>query len=75
MKDFYYSRWKILIDQTRQCLKTGTEFNQEDFNSKVVDFEVNWTKQNNTYNTKPVGNSVTEAKRIYDKYFAATSKD
>lgn len=69
MKDFYYPRWKMLIEQAKASLQTGKEFDKESFNQKVMDFEVSWTKQNNTYNTKPVGNSVTEVKRIYDKYF------
>ena len=69
MKDFYYPRWKMLIDRVEKSLKSKTKFNYKKFESDVTDFEESWTKQNNNYRTKPTGSPVEEAKRIFKKYF------
>lgn len=68
MKTFYYPRWELLINQGRNCLISGAEFNKDDFKQKVVNFEVSWTKQRNKFTTQPVGNSISEVKRIFNKY-------
>ena len=69
MKDFYYPRWEKLIHEVKSCLKTGEKFNNDEFNTNLTAYEEDWTKQNNNYKTEPMGNSLDEAKRIYDKYF------
>ena len=69
MKDFYYTRWKMLIDEVKESMKNNHEFNQEGFNLKVSEFEERWTKENNIYETETQGNSLFEAKRIFEKYF------
>ncbi|MDP3683670.1 MAG: alpha-N-acetylglucosaminidase C-terminal domain-containing protein, partial [Ignavibacteria bacterium] len=71
MKDFYYPRWEMLIEQAKVSLQNGKDFDKENYNQKVMEFEETWTKQTKTYNTKPSGNSIQEAKRIYQKYFAS----
>ncbi len=68
MKDFYYTRWKMLIKQVELSLKSGKKFDEEDFNTKVTAFEERWTKKNNNYPTEPTGNPLYEAKRIFNKY-------
>ena len=70
MKDFYYTRWNMLIEQIKQELESGSEFDSEKFRLNVTDFEEKWTNQNNSYPTEPIGNSLNEAKRIFKKYFA-----
>jgi len=70
MKDFYYPRWEMLIKQVKESLKSGTEFNSENFNSDVSAFEEDWTKQNNNYDTNPVGEPLDEALRLFKKYLS-----
>ena len=70
MKDFYYPRWKMLIEQVERSLKSKTKFNYKKFELDITAFEEGWTKQNNNYRTEPTGNPVEEAKRIFKKYFA-----
>jgi alpha-N-acetylglucosaminidase len=70
MKDFYYPRWEMLIAQVKESLKSGVEFNSENFNSDVSAFEESWTKQNNNYETNPVGNPIDEARRLFKKYLS-----
>ncbi len=59
----------MLIEQVEQSLKSKSKFNYKRFESNVTAFEENWTKQNNNYRTKPIGDPVIEAKKIFDKYF------
>lgn len=68
LRDFYYPRWAMLIRKLKDCLKYGEKFDAEKYNSEVTAFEENWTHQNNIYRSKPVGNSIIEAKKLFRKY-------
>ncbi len=70
MKDFYYPRWAMLIKQVKKCLRSGTKFDADEFNSNVSAFEERWTHQVNNYTTKPAGSSIIEAKKLFLKYLA-----
>lgn len=70
MKDFYYPRWEAMLTQVTSDLKAGKSFDQRSFNANIATWEEQWTKQTNTYPTKPTGNPVTEAQIIYRKYLS-----
>ena len=68
MKDFYYPRWKMLIDQVKKSLVSNKKFSIEEYNKQVIAFEENWTKQENMYPTTATGNSVDKSQNVFDKY-------
>ncbi len=62
LKDFYYNRWKIWIEQQKSLLEGGTP--------QAIDFysiEEPWTKQTNSYSSQPEGNVIKVAKEIYKR--------
>lgn len=60
LRDFYYNRWKIWIDQTSKELRGAAH--------KNIDWyaiEEAWTKQKNPYSAESEGNCIETARRIY----------
>ena len=62
LKDFYYNRWKIWIEQQKAQLNGSP--------AKDIDFyaiEEKWTQQKNPYSSQPEGNVLETAKEIYNQ--------
>lgn len=62
LKDFYYNRWKIWIEQQKAQLNGSP--------AKDIDFyaiEEKWTQQKNPYSSRPEGNVLETAKEIYNQ--------
>ena len=62
LKDFYYNRWKIWIEQQKAQLNGSP--------AKDIDFyaiEEKWTQQKNPYSSQPEGNGLETAKEIYNQ--------
>lgn len=62
LRDFYYNRWKIWIDQTSKELRGAAH--------KNIDWyaiEEAWTKQKNPYSAESEGNCIETARRIYEQ--------
>lgn len=62
LKDFYYNRWKIWIEQQKAQLNGSP--------AKDIDFyaiEEKWTQQKNPYSSQPEGNILETAKEIYNQ--------
>ena len=62
LKDFYYTRWKIWIEQQKAQLNGSP--------AKDIDFyaiEEKWTQQKNPYSSQPEGNVLETAKEIYNQ--------
>lgn len=64
LKDFYHPRWKMYFDNLENELEGETSI-EIDF----YEWEEKWTKRQNLFSTKPIGNSLDEVKRILEKYF------
>lgn len=60
LRDFYYNRWKIWIDQQMAQL-SGTPVKEIDFYA----IEEPWTRQTNPYSAQPEGNVIKVAKEVY----------
>lgn len=62
LKDFYYNRWKIWIEQQKAQLNGSP--------AKDIDFyaiEEKWTQQKNPYSSQPEGDVLETAKEIYNQ--------
>lgn len=60
LRDFYYNRWKIWIDQQMVQL-SGAPVKEIDFYA----IEEPWTRQTNPYSAQPEGNVIKVAKEVY----------
>lgn len=60
LRDFYYNRWEIWIDQQMAQL-SGTPVKEIDFYA----IEEPWTRQTNPYSAQPEGNVIKVAKEVY----------
>lgn len=60
LRDFYYNRWKIWIDQQMAQL-SGAPVKEIDFYA----IEEPWTRQTNPYSAQPEGNVIKVAKEVY----------
>ena len=62
LRDFYYNRWKVWIDQQKAQLNGAPV--------KAIDFyaiEEPWTKQTNPYSSQAEGDVIEVAKEVYAK--------
>lgn len=62
LKDFYYNRWKIWIEQQKEQLNGSP--------AKDIDFyaiEEQWTRQNQPYSSQPEGDVLETAKEVYNQ--------
>lgn len=60
LRDFYYNRWKIWIDQQIEQLN-GAPMEDIDFYA----IEEPWTQQNNRYSAQAEGDAIEVAKEVY----------
>lgn len=62
LRDFYYNRWKVWIDQQKARLD-GALVKEIDF----YDIEEQWTKQTHPYSSQAEGDVIEVAKEVYAK--------
>ena len=62
LRDFYYNRWKVWIDQQKARLD-GAPVKEIDF----YDIEEQWTKQTHPYSSQAEGDVIEVAKEVYAK--------
>ncbi|XP_072019310.1 alpha-N-acetylglucosaminidase-like isoform X1 [Amphiura filiformis] len=69
VKDYYFKRWELFVNSVVDALKSGTKFDQDDFNQKCFStVEQPWTMQQNLYSTKPTGDTLKISQDLYNKY-------
>ncbi|MBV8389145.1 MAG: alpha-N-acetylglucosaminidase [Mucilaginibacter sp.] len=68
LNDFYKVRWEKYFAQIKGDMKAGKELDQKEFDNRIKQWEWQWVNEHKNYPINPVGNSVTEAKAIYQKY-------
>jgi alpha-N-acetylglucosaminidase len=66
--DYYYHRWKLFIDEVIDAVKTGTEFNYDQYKAHAMNFSKNWQNYTDQYSGDPEGDASTIAKELYNKY-------
>jgi hypothetical protein len=65
----FRQRWSFFFDVLAENLQYSLPFNSTVFDTQVAEIEWNWVLQNKTYPFTPQGNTISEIKRIYAKYF------
>ncbi len=72
--DFYYHRWQMWLDALNDSVDNNTPFDEKAVNAKIRDWEVTWTQETGGhFLTKPHGDSIAIAQKLYDKYAQDTS--
>jgi hypothetical protein len=65
LNGFYAKRWAIFFSHLQTSLQTGEPMNAH---AAIYKFEEEWCNARETYSTKPVGDAVSVARRLYEKY-------
>lgn len=69
MIDYYMKRWQLFFDVVDDCLIHKKQFNQNSFNSKVLDtVESDFNLLTDVYPKTSKGDSIQISKRLYKKY-------
>ncbi|KAM3823409.1 alpha-N-acetylglucosaminidase [Vipera latastei] len=74
MLDYYRMRWKFFIITLVKCLNSGTPFHQDQFNQAVMKVEKRFIYNEKQYPSKPIGNTLEIATKIYLKYYPSAMK-
>ncbi|RQO79299.1 alpha-N-acetylglucosaminidase [Pedobacter sp. KBW01] len=68
LSDFYKPRWQLFFTRAAQSLNQQTDFNTNLFKEEVSNWEWKWVNQRKDYPTQTIGNPVTVALQMYQKY-------
>ena len=68
---YYAKRWKRFLDAAAESLRRGEPFDEAKINRELVTWTAEWSDGHETYATKPRGNSVAVAQKLWRKYGGA----
>jgi alpha-N-acetylglucosaminidase len=68
LNDFYKVRWEKFFVMLAETLQSGKAPDRKGFESAIKDWEWRWVNTSKPYPVDPSGNSIEEAKALYDKY-------
>ena len=74
LNDFYKPRWERYFAKAISSMETGKELDMNAFTKEIKDWEWKWVNTRKDYPVNPRGNSVEEAKKLYQKYRPQVSK-
>lgn len=75
VRGYYHKRWKAYLEQVGVSLEGKQAFDKAAFAQKQRQWMAQWSDQKETYPTKPSGDSVMLARRLWQKYSAAFEAD
>jgi alpha-N-acetylglucosaminidase len=67
---FYGRRWEIFFQRQQESLDVGKPFDQDRCLDQLRRFEDDWAKSAEDYPTKPKGDSIAIAQRLFEKYMS-----
>ncbi len=67
---FYLPRWQQFLQRLDAALQVGTPFDAERFEKDIRDWEAAWTRGKESYPDKPSGDTISVARRLWEKYGA-----
>jgi alpha-N-acetylglucosaminidase len=70
---FYGKRWEIFFRRLQDSLDTGTPFDQGACQAELYEFENEWCNRTESYPSKPRGDSLAVARRLFEKYMAGVA--
>ena len=65
---YYHMRWKRYLDDVAKSLEAGKPFDDAKFNRDLRKWMLAWSDAQESYPTKPKGDSVAIAKKLLKKY-------
>jgi len=68
LDSYYAERWKRFIGEVIQAIHNKKSFDSEKFKKEIVDFEWEWTKRDECYSSKKVGDTIAIATELCKKY-------
>ena len=74
LNDFYKPRWERYFTKAISSMEAGKELDMNSFTKEIKDWEWKWVNTRKDYPVNPKGNSVEEAKKLYQKYRSQVSK-
>ena len=71
LSGYYGPRWKRCFDAASAALRSGAPFDQKKFHQDLVPWTASWADGRETFATKPSGDSIAVARKLWAKYNAA----
>lgn len=68
MRGFYGQRWRLFLDRLDASLASGKPFDPQQFERQMQQWEDRWTHASESYPSRPQGDAVAIARRLFDKY-------
>ncbi|WEK35367.1 MAG: alpha-N-acetylglucosaminidase [Candidatus Pseudobacter hemicellulosilyticus] len=68
LSDFYKPRWQYFFTTAEKSLVEGKELDKKGINKALSEWEWQWVKTRKSYATKPSGDPVMAATKLYNKY-------
>ncbi len=68
LKDFYAERWRRYFDALAEGIEAGSPLDERIFQRTLRQWEEQWTRQHNSYPTRPTGNAIQVSARLLKKY-------
>ncbi len=68
LNDFYKQRWQQFFNVLQQSLRSNTKPDLDAFEQSIRAWEWHWVNEKKSFTTQPTGNSINEAKKMYNKY-------
>ena len=75
LKDFYAVRWKKFFDLLNQSLQSNRQPDLTSFEKSIKAWERQWVNQQKSFPVETSGNSITEVKKLYQKYRKVMESD
>lgn len=68
LNDFYKVRWEKFFAELDAALKQGKEADLKAFDNSIKEWEWHWVNSHKVYPVNALGNSITGARAMYQKY-------
>ena len=68
LNGYYVPRWKRLFDAAGDSLRRKEPFDEKTFSQELVKWTAQWSERHETFPTKPRGDSIAVARRLWVKY-------
>ena len=65
---FYAKRWELFFQRRREALEANRPFDEHACQAELLKLEDRWAGQSERYPTRPVGDGVQVARRLFEKY-------
>ncbi len=73
IKEYSLPAWKMFFERELQAMKESRECDQAKLYNEIFDHYENWRNEKGNYSSKPIGNCVAMANKLWNKYGADLS--